>query len=122
MRISDWSSDVFSSYLGFGIGFHFGRGNEADVGIVNERALAIADGSDAVADAAPMRRRAEMQLRLAELRREDDTAVGADAIVAAVQRLEIVGEHPALQQQRVLRIFHRHADAPGEAERSEEHT
>src|SRR3546814_8907693 len=64
-----------------------------------------------------MRRRAEMQLRLAQLRREDDTAVGADPVVAAVQRLEIVGEHPALQQQRVLGIFHRHTDAPGEAER-----
>src|SRR3546814_8882801 len=89
MRISDWSSDVCSSDL-LGIGIHFGRGNEADVGIVDERTLAIADGSDAVADAAPMRRRAEMQLCLAQLRREDDTAVGADPVVAAVQRLEIV--------------------------------
>src|SRR3546814_20056698 len=47
-----------------GIGIHFGRGNEADVRIVDERTLAIEDGSDAVADAAPMRRRAEMQLCL----------------------------------------------------------
>src|SRR3546814_4797246 len=29
-----------------GIGIHFGRGNEADVGIVDERTLAIAEGSE----------------------------------------------------------------------------
>src|SRR3546814_13898301 len=29
-----------------GIGIHFGRGNEADVGIVDERTLAIANGTD----------------------------------------------------------------------------
>ncbi len=101
---------------GLRIGLHIRGRNEANVGAMDERALAIAHRRHGIAELAPVRRAAEVELGLARLGRVNDAAVEAVAVVAAVERGEVVGEDAALQQQCAGRIFGRNARAADEVE------
>ena len=66
---------------------------------MEQRALAVAGrraARDEIAIVAPVRRRSEMELRVAEARRVDDPAVEADHAVALVDVEQIVVEDAEL--------------------------